>query len=342
MPQMFLIPGDTVRIWQQILFQRGGEFGQKEHWFLVGRLTGMALAKDLLAKGNLGDNIPSIEALWRGCGYSKIKIVEKEDGVHAFLTEKFPEFFPEHPYAAGIIAGMLVYVTGTPYANFKTVQKENVVEIILQKGEVKKAVTGEIEAVRKQVAEIIQAQETKEMEEIIEEEVPIEPSGYEVYLNEASLELGKVNIIEDIQKGKTIIGELLKRPSCVILYITQTHPKHVKKDFPQMHQIIWLREETAERSEEYTVVSPARIEHQLVQIPKEFIASQKEKNNDPVIVLTHIEPFKFTLNDWEAKFIKYITKINNLCADYDALGILFVDPEAISKGFASTLRHVLS
>ncbi|MGB9636775.1 MAG: hypothetical protein ACPL1Y_05955 [Thermoplasmata archaeon] len=340
MPQNLIIPAETIRMWQQILFKKGGESGLKEHWFLVGRLNGLAIAKDLLGKGKLEDHISAIEALWRGCGYSKIKIEIREDGVHVHLAELFPEFFPERPYAAGILAGMIVYVTGETYTSFITIQKGNITEIVLQREDEKKPLMKEVEEARKSVV-TAPIEENFEEEEIAETE-EIEPSCYEAYLDENSLEIGKVNIIESNEKARAIITQLSRFPSCRILYITQTHPKHVRRNFPELHQIIWLKEESAEKGEGYIVISPSRIEHQLVQVPKEFILKQKEENKEAVIVITHIEPFKFTLTDWEAKFVKYITKINNLCADYDAIALLQVDPEGLPAGFISTLRHVLS
>ncbi|MEM3413819.1 MAG: hypothetical protein QXE27_07750 [Thermoplasmata archaeon] len=340
MSQKIILPVETIRIWQQILFKKEGEGGQKQHWFLVGRLNGMALAKELLGKGKLESYIPQIEAIWRGSGYSKIKLVVREDGVHAYLTELFPEFFPEHPYAAGTLAGILVYVTGLPYSSFVTVKKEEMIEIILQKGDEKKLVTQEVESVRKAAIPEVE-EERAEEEVVVEEEAEMEQSAFEAFLDEHGIEIGMVNILDNKEKARVLIGNLQKIPSCRILYITQTHPKHVKKDFPFLHQIIWLKEESAEKGEGYIVISPSRIEHQLVQVPKEFILAQKSENKDPVIVLTHIEPFRFTLQDWEAKFIKYITKINNLCADYDCTGILLIEPETLSKGFISTLKHVL-
>ncbi|MEM3395790.1 MAG: hypothetical protein QW620_01320 [Thermoplasmata archaeon] len=341
MSQNILLPVETIRIWQQILFKKEGEGGQKQHWFLVGRLVGMALAKELLGKGKLENYISQIEAVWRGSGYSKIRLEVREDGVHAYLAELFPEFFPEHPYAAGTLAGIIVYITGQPYSTFVTIQKENITEIILKKGDEKPQVLKEVEMARKTVTAEI-SQEKVEEEVVVEEETEMEQSAFEAFVDEQGIEIGRVNILEDREKAKVIVASLQRIPSCKILYITQTHPKHVKKDLPNLHQIIWLKEESAEKGEGYIVVSPSRIEHQLVQIPKEFILAQKSENKDPVIVLTHIEPFRFTLQDWEAKFIKYITKINNLCADYDCTGILLIEPETLSKNFISTLKHVLA
>ncbi|MCX8174551.1 MAG: hypothetical protein N3F63_08130 [Thermoplasmata archaeon] len=341
MSQNIILPVETIRIWQQILFKKEGEGGQKQHWFLAGRLTGMALAKDLIGKGKLENYIPQIEAVWRGSGYSKIKLVVKEDGIHAYLAELFPEFFPEHPYAAGTLAGILVYVTGLPYSTFVTIQKDKIIEIVLQKGDEKRQITEEVEIARKAVSAEPTREKVEEGEVVVEEETEMEQSPFEAFLEENGIEIGRVNILEDKEKARVFISNLQKIPSCEILYITQTHPKHVKKDLPNLHQIIWLKEESAEKGEGYIVISPSRIEHQLVQIPKEFILAQKSENKDPVVVLTHIEPFRFTLQDWEAKFIKYIIKINNLCADYDCTGILLIEPETLTKSFISTLKHVL-
>lgn len=334
MPQNLIMPAETIRIWQQILFKKEGESGQKGHWFLVGRLAGIALAKQLLGKGKVEDYIGHIEAIWRGCGLSKIKIEVKDDGIHAYLSDLFPEFFPEHPYAAGILAGRLICISGNPYSKFVTINRQNLVEIILQKGDEKKLAGGEIEIARKAVVEEISQEE-------MSEEVEEEPSCFEEFLPSNGIEIGKVNILEERKKAKALLGGLQRIPSCEILYITQTHPKHVKKELPHIHQIIWLKEEAIDKGEGYIVLSPAKIEHQLVQIPKDFILAQKSENKEPVIVLTHIEPFRYPLQDWEAKFLKYISKINNLCADYDCTALLLIEPEALPKTFLSTLKHVL-
>ncbi|MEM2954505.1 MAG: hypothetical protein QW625_00940 [Candidatus Nanoarchaeia archaeon] len=310
--QIITLPVNALLLQQKIIKSKLDADDAKEFFEKMGLATGIAIAKEYLSKKSTLEELCQI---WRTHGFSELNFKKEEDVISVTANNLFNEEYPERPFAKGILEGLFI---GT-YGGYWYAQK------ILEN---KEKVTFSVE--QKYSFDLSQPSS----------------SDKKIDLKNLKVCLNKINITSNDRLEK-IVNKLLESSEYRVVIITPTHPKILaekyKEKLDKFAQIIMVNE--TEKKQDILTIPPSRIDHELYALPRNFFIEEKIKNKNsvPVLVLTHLEPFSTSLGEgWENKVLNYLTKLQNLCAEYDGIGILGHEAKSFSESFTARLYRLLN